>query len=698
MDEKDKDALREKQRQEAVKVQGSLSAYMSWPVIICICLVPMCVLVTLISWIAGAVASICSIAIVIAMIMVSTYYHRRVNSDMVQFGAGYAQIQRQLLQEMEVPYAVADETGRLIWMNSAFAQTLQLEIKSHKNLNSLFAGIHQQFPKGRRISILHTEYMGKKYRITIKGVPVKDIVETVVAPEDHMDGTPLMFAVYLYDETDILKCRQTIEDEKLVCALIYLDNYDEVMDSIEEVRRTLLTALIDRQVTKYVNNYHGVIKKLENDKYFAIFSNEHLREMQKNQFSLLENVKKIDIGNSISVTISMGMGINGGSYDRNYEYARSAMDMALGRGGDQIVLKDQDNINYYGGRAQNQGKNTRVKARVKAQALRELIEASDDVLIMGHHISDADCIGAAVGIYRAAKTSEKPAHIVLDTVASSIKPLLERIRTNDDYEMDLFIDNTTALQMVNDSTLLVVVDNNRASYTECPQLIDRARHIVVLDHHRQSRDHIDKAVLSYVEPYASSASEMVAEILQYYSDDIRIRPTDADALYSGMVVDTNNFMNKTGVRTFEAAAFLRRNGADITRVRKLFRDDMQDYKAKAEAVREVELFKGCYAISVCPSEMTANPTVIAAQAANELLGIQGIKASFVMTDYDDQIYISARSIDEVNVQIIMERLGGGGHLSVAGAQLKGATIDEAKSKLKAILESIEDEQNRQNEQ
>ena len=235
-----------------------------------------------------------------------------------------------------------------------------------------------------------------------------------------------------------------------------------------------------------------------------------------------------------------------------------------------------------------------------------------------------------------------------------------------------------------------MVDNNRPSRTECPQLLQLAQHVVVLDHHRQSRDCIEGAVLSYVEPYASSASETVAEILQYYSDSIKIRPTDADAMYSGIVVDTNNFMNNTGVRTFEAAAFLRRNGADITKVRKLFRDDMEDYKAKAEAVREVEMFHERYAISVCPSDMTGNPTVIAAQAANELLGIRGIRASFVMTEYENQIYISARSIDEVNVQTIMEKLGGGGHMNVAGAQLRNVTLGEARSMLKDVLMAQEE--------
>ena len=569
----EKEKLRQPQKQEAVKVHGSLSAYMNWPLLVCISLLILSIIITMIDWIAGVAASACSIVLIIGLMALSIYNHRRINSDMVGFGAGYAQIQKQLLQEMEFPYGVADEIGRLIWMNQSFQRIVQLNNNAHKNLGTLFPGIDRQFPKNQRTSQVHSEYLGRKYQITIKAVSIRDIVETVVDEEDQGKKAPMMYAVYLSDETQMLEWKQKVEDEKLVAALIYLDNYDEVLDSIEETRRPLLIALIDRQITKYISAYHGVIKKLENDKYFAIVSNEHLKEMQANDFSLLEDVKTISIGNTINVTISIGLGINGGTYSKNYDYARMAIDMALGRGGDQVVLKNQDEITYYGGRTQSQGKNTRVKARVKAQAVKELIEASSDVLIMGHSISDADCIGASDGIYRSARTSGKDVHIVLNTIANSIKPLLNRLAEDEEYGKKLFIDNETAIQRITEGTLLIVVDNNRPSRTECPQLLQLAQHVVVLDHHRQSRDCIEGAVLSYVEPYASSASEMVAEILQYYSDSIKIRPTDADAMYSGIVVDTNNFMNNTGVRTFEAAAFLRRNGADISKVRKLFRDD-----------------------------------------------------------------------------------------------------------------------------
>ena len=666
-----------------------LSLYMKWPIFTSICLLLLCIAVILTDWRAGLVASVCSIIIVIVLMGLSIYYHRQVSSDMVTFGAGYAQIQKQLLQEMAVPYAVTDEYGKLIWMNHAFSEIVKKGKEFHKNISSLFPGLSQQFPRDRRVAIVHGEYEGRKYEITIKGVPIKDIMEAVINPDDQEEGTPLMFAIYLTDETELAAGREKMENERLVLGLVYLDNFDEVMESVEEVRRTLLTAMIDRQIAQYFHAYQAVVKRLENDKYMVIFTSGHLKEMKMNDFALTENVKKINMGNGIAVTVSIGLGVNGTSYADNFNLARKAIDMALGRGGDQVALNDHGDIQYFGGRSESQERNTHVKARVKADALEELITGSSDVLIMGHRISDADCIGAAIGIYRAARTSEKNAHIVLTEVATSIKPLLERLRSKGDYKPDIFITGDQALGLIGRDTLLVVVDTNRPGITECPQLLTLAQKVVVLDHHRKPADFIEDADLSYVETGASSASEMVAEILQYYAGGVRIRATDAEAMYAGILVDTNNFLNKIGVRTFEAAALLRRSGADASLVRKLFRDEIEDYRAKAQAVANAEIFHGCYAISICPAEKTSSPTVVGAQAANDLLGIKGVKASFVMTDYEGQIHISARSIDEMNVQVLMERLGGGGHLSVAGAQLKGITAEEAVERLKKVLEEQE---------
>ena len=325
---------------------------------------------------------------------------------------------------------------------------------------------------------------------------------------------------------------------------------------------------------------------------------------------------------------------------------------------------------------------------MKAHALREIITSKDRVLVMGHRMPDVDSFGAAVGIYRIAQTLGRKSNIVLSEVPNAIQPLVELFRGNPEYEEDMIIDSQRAIEMAGSNVVLVVVDVNKPSITECPDLLRFCKAVVVLDHHRRGTETIENATLSYVEPYASSACEMVSEILQYTYDNIRIRPEEADCMYSGIMVDTNNFMTKTGVRTFEAAAFLRRSGADVTRVRKLFREDALEYKAKADAVSQAEIYRQCFAISVCTAEDLPSPTIIGAQAANELLDIRGIKASFVLTDYQGKIYVSARSIDEVNVQIIMERMGGGGHLNIAACQMEGTGLVEAIGVLKHTIDSM----------
>ena len=365
------------------------------------------------------------------------------------------------------------------------------------------------------------------------------------------------------------------------------------------------------------------------------------------------------------------------------------MDLALARGGDQAVVNTKEQITYYGGKTQQVEKNTRVKARVKAQALREIIEAKDKVVVMGHRLTDADSFGAAVGIYRASKGLNKEAYIVVNDVTTSVRPMLEMFNEANGSETGIVIGSGQAREIVDRNTAVVVVDTNRPSYTECEDILSMTPTIVVFDHHRRGNEAISHAVLSYIEPNASSACEMVAEILQYFADNVRLKGGEADCMYAGIVIDTDNFMTKTGVRTFEAAAFLRRCGADVTRVRKMFRNDMAEYKARAESVRHAEVYKG-FALSVCPGKGLESPTIVGAQAANELLNIIGVRASIVFTEYNGKIYVSARSIDEVNVQVIMEKIGGGGHLNVAGAQLQ-CSIEEAMTLVRGTLDRMLEE-------
>ena len=525
----------------------------------------------------------------------------------------------------------------------------------------------------------------------MKRISLKDMASnSEIFQEPNYKG--YLIALYLYDETALKIALRENDNQSLAVGMIYLDNYEESLESVEEVRRSLLIALIDRKINKYIASLDGIAKKIEKDKYLVILRKESVLQLEESKFDLLDDVKTVNIGNEMAVTLSIGVGLDGLSYTQNYEFSRTAIDLALGRGGDQAVVKTSTSITYYGGKSQQVEKNTRVKARVKAHALNEIISSKDKVLVMGHRLADMDSFGAAIGIYRIAKSLERKAHIVINDVTTSVRPLYDMFQHNVEYEEDMLINSAEAVEAAgNNNTVLVVVDVNKPSITECPELLHTCKSIVVLDHHRQGSETIENATLSYVEPYASSACEMVTEILQYIKEGIRLRIEEANCMYAGIIVDTSNFTTKTGVRTFEAAAYLRRNGADVTRVRKLFREDALEYKTKADAVSQAEIYRGDFAISVCSSEGVMSPTVLGAQAANELLNIKGIKASFVMTQYQGKIYFSARSIDEVNVQVIMERLGGGGHMNIAGAQMEDVSIEEAVRVMKHTLDTMIEE-------
>ena len=620
------------------------------------------------------------------------YFHNRriLINELVSFATEYGQIQRKLLREMDLPYALLDDGGKIIWTNIAFEGVVHQPKGYNKSITSLFPTItRDRLPDDNGVDEAQydLEYEGSEYVAKFRKISLKDMAQNSdIIDADGYNG--YLIAVYLYDVTALHIALQEVDDQSLAVGMIYLDNYEEALESVEEVRRSLLIALIDRKVNKYISGFDGICKKLEKDKYLVILRKKSIAQLQETRFDLLEDVKTVNIGNEMAVTISIGVGVDGLSYTQNYEFARNAIDLALGRGGDQAVIKTPESITYYGGKSQQVEKNTRVKARVKAHALREIITGKDQVLVMGHRMPDVDSFGAAVGIYRIAQTLGRKAHIVLNDVTPAIQPMVERFRNNPEYEEDMIISNQAAIEAANSNTVLVVVDVNKPSITECPELLRFCKSVVVLDHHRQGTETIENATLSYVEPYASSACEMVSEILQYTYDNIKIHTEEADCMYSGIMIDTNNFMTKTGVRTFEAAAFLRRNGADVTRVRKLFREDALEYKARADAVSQAEIYRQSFAISICTADELPSPTVIGAQAANELLNIKGIKASFVLTDYQGKIYISARSIDEVNVQIIMERMGGGGHMSTAACQMEGVGIIEATGVLKRTIDSM----------
>lgn len=664
---------------------------MRWPLIMTLLLIIMDVMLYMVNLKAGAIATGFTAVYVVTAVLL--YFHRRpsILNELISFATQYGQVQKNLMQNFALPYALMDADGKLLWMNDEFLFLTGKEKKYRKFIGNIFQEITpEKLPLPDEVRDLEVVYQEHSYRLSMKRIEIQELLDASEIVEVEKDKSYLI-SLCMFDETELKKYIRQKDEEKLVTGLLYLDNYEEALESMEEVRSSLLIALIDRKINKYFSSIDGVVKKLEKDKYFLVMRKKSLDILKEKKFSILEEVKTVNIGNEMAVTISIGIGMNADTYAHTSEYARIAMELALGRGGDQVVVKDGNNITYYGGKSQMMEKTTRVKARVKAHALKEFMISKDKVVVMGHKITDVDTFGAAIGIYRAAKTLEKKAYIVINTPTSSIRPLMDGFLHSQEYDSRMFINSHEAKEIVDDNTVVVVVDTNRPNYTECEELLTMTKTIVVLDHHRQSKDVIQNAVLSYIEPYASSACEMVAEILQYFSDGIRIRNIEADSIYAGIMIDTNNFLTKTGVRTFEAAAFLRRCGADVTRVRKMFRENVEDYRAKGEAIRNAELFREHFAISVCPSEGLESPTVVGAQAANELLNVIGVKASFVLTDYRNTIYISARSIDEINVQIIMERLGGGGHLNIAGAQLEHYSIAEAKDILKQTLQNMLDE-------
>ncbi len=671
--------------------KGQVRGYVQWPLLFSVLLVLFNVGIYFVDRRSGFVTTV--FVIIYVTVALIFYFRSRtlVLNDFINFATRYGQVQRQLLRDLEVPYALLDDSGKIIWTNESFEETLGVRRDCRKPVSSVIPAItRNQLPGIENENELMIKHGDKDYRISMKKVSLVSIMSESEIIESF-DYNSYIIALFMFDETRINRLQIENDEQKLSVALIYIDNFDEALSSIEEVRRSLLVALIDRKINKYMSSYDGLVKKLEKDKYLVLLKKKYLKDLSENRFGLLEDVKTVNIGNEMSVTLSIGVGVEAGSYLKNYEYARTSIDLALGRGGDQAVVKTPENITYYGGKSQMSEKNTRVKARVKAHALREIIEGADKIIVMGHKMPDVDAFGSAVGVSRAAKSFGKKVHIVVNELTTSIRPIYETMMNSGEYDDDLILNSMQALEAVDPHTALIVVDVNRPSRTECADLISRCKTIVVLDHHRQGSERIDSATLSYIEPYASSASEMVAEILQYISEDIKLKPIEADALYSGMMVDTNNFLSKTGVRTFEAAAYLRRNGADVTRVRKLFRTDMDAYRARTDAVRNFEVFENKYAISLFEGDGIDSPTVIGAQAANELLNINGIKASFVLTDYNNMIYISARSIDEVNVQIIMERLGGGGHLNIAGAQLENVGLADARNLLMETLENMQKE-------
>ena len=672
-----------------IKLKKQFSSYFDAPMWLGIALALVNILILFMDTGAGLVLLVFTVIYGIIVMTKRAKNRKAFTNDLVSFATEYGQVQKELLRNLAIPYAILDETGRIMWTNNEFDRVVHKEKVVRRQLSAIFPSLTKDtLPDGDAKVRQRIEYDERSFRVEMLRIPMEPLVQGSDVLEDSRGYEGALIALYLFDETAERLALKEVDDQSIVVGFIYIDNYDEALEGLEEVRKSILIALIDRQVNKYIASVDGICSKVEKDRYLIVLRKRALGELQAAHFSLLTEVKTVNIGNEMAITLSLGFGQDGLTYAQNYEFARSAIDLALGRGGDQAIVKMPGNIVYYGGKTQQIEKTTRVKARVKSEALKEIISTRDKVFIMGHRMGDIDCLGAGAGVYRICRTLGKEAHIVLNEVSSSLRPIADLFRNNPEYPADLFLTSEQAIQRVNEDSALIVVDVNRPSITECPELLHLCKSIVVLDHHRRGSETIENATLSYIEAYASSACEMVAEVLQYVDDNMKLSQAEADALYAGMVMDTNNFQTKTGVRTFEAAAFLRRSGADVIRVRKLFRENADEYRVRADVVSRAEIYREEYAISECRATNIESPTIAGAQAANELLDIRGVKASFVLTDYHDQIYVSARSIDEVNVQIVMEHMGGGGHMGIAGAQLPDKTIEEVREILCRTIDDM----------
>lgn len=577
---------------------------------------------------------------------------------------------------MPFPLVLLEMDGTISWYNTRFKDLFADEDLLNKKIEELLPQLEvERLLEDEDRKPVEVAYEDQYYEIHYN---VVDSKKTISTREN-------IIMLYLVNKTDEAQLYNRYKDEILAVCLAYVDNYDEVKNSTPELDRPIVLAEIDKVINSYVTKHNGLVRKYENDKYLFIFHNRDLERIKDKRFDILDQIREIDKGNPISITLSMGVGINGKNPYENYEFARAAIDIALGRGGDQAVIKEDNNLSFYGGKTKAIEKRNKVRSRVIAHALMQLIDQAEEVIVMGHKNADMDSFGASIGIIRAVRNRKKDAYLVLEKVNPSIRNIYNRMVEEAPEYLDIILSPEDALEVVNESSLLIMVDNHRPSFAEAPELLELTDKIVVIDHHRRGAEFIEEPVLTYLEPYASSTCELVTEMLYYMSDKLEMTKFEADALLAGITVDTKNFTFQTGVRTFEAASILKRAGADTTNVRQLFRDDYNIYLKKADVIKNSKILFEKIAIGRLESDLE-DSILIAAQSANDLLNIDGVEASFVLTQWGQKVHISGRSLGNISAQLILEKLGGGGHLTSAGTQIEDKTIDEVEELLIKTIE------------
>lgn len=578
--------------------------------------------------------------------------------------------------DMPFPLVVTDEKAKIIWYNTPFANLFSDDSIMEKDLENLIDEVE--------VSTIIDSDGKNTIPITINSRHFSVYTNVVDGNSTESEKNVLL---YFVDNTAYSTLQKKYLDESPITAKIEVDNFSEAMDSAPKEVRPLLIAEIDSTIRSYFEEYDALVRKVDDELYLVIMPYKALLSIKEKRFDILDDLRDLNKGNTIPITLSIGVSSHGLNFKDSYVEAESSLDLALGRGGDQAVVKVDDNYEFFGGKSKAVEKRNKVKARVIGEALRQLIDRSEDVYIMGHKNPDMDAIGAAIGCLRATINRGKEGYIVLEKSNPSIDNLIERMQ---EEEPDLYkrvVKKDTAINNIKHSSLLIIVDNHKPSFTECPELLKETSQIVVIDHHRRGKEFVENPVLTYVEPYASSTCELITEMLTYMSDDLNLTHFEADALMSGIVVDTKNFSFQTGVRTFEAASILKRAGANMLKVKSLFQDDLDTLLYKAEVIHNTDIIHDNIAVSTFEKK-AKNSVLVAAQAADALLDINGIDASFVLTINEGRTHISGRSRGEVvSVQLILEKIGGGGHLNMAGAQLDTTDLEAAK---KTLIGAIED--------
>ena len=572
------------------------------------------------------------------------------------------------------PLVVLETNGNIIWKSSNFIKEFA-NIDTGTTLTDVIKELKLKIENGKNtnnISISESMKIGdKNYKVIAEYTKLRE--------KEHKNSSEYMATVYFLDETNYVKLLEEYNNSRTCIGIIVLDNYEELMQRVTEEEKLKITSNAEKNIYSWVNKYDGLLVKSERDTYVCIFDQLNLEKIKEDKFEILDEIKEIKTQDNIQLTLSIAISENEKTNSEEYKSAKAVIDIALGRGGDQAIIKQNGKYYFFGGRTQEVEKRTRVKARIVAQALEELMNSASNVIIMGHTNSDIDAMGSGMGVYRIAKTIGKDAYIVNETNGTSLDNFINDLKDIEEYN-DVIIDKAEALNKISADSLLVVVDTDKKNYVEAPELLDKTDKIVVIDHHRRGTDYIENAILTFHEVYASSACELVTELVEYAEKTVKLTKFEVEALYAGIMMDTKNFTFKTGVRTFEAAAFLRKCGVDIIKVKKWFQSDLETYNKISEIVAKSEIIDDTIAISIYDKE-DSDANITCAKAADELLTISNITASFVIGIMGDKIYISGRSIGDINVQLILEKLGGGGHITVAGAQVEGMTLEEVKQEL-----------------